>query len=187
MGPAGLRRPALGLPLYRRMLTQLEVVSKRRSWLLGRARHLGRTLADAEDVVQEAFLRFMATFPEAPERLTQDFSSAWLLSTATNYTYDQCRRRRVRERSVAELALDPELAAAPGEPELQSWELISNEQLAEALRRLSPAVRTVVEMRLDGRKNGEIARQLGISPGAAAKRLHDGCLKLRRLLMPMFE
>jgi len=169
------------------MLTQLEAVSKKRSWLLGRARYLGGTREDAEDIVQEAFLRFVAAYPEAAERFTHDSSAAWLLSTATNYFYDQCRRRRVRERSVAELALDPDLLAAPEEPEIQPWELISNEQLAEAVRRLSPAVRIVVEMRLEGRKNGEIARELGISPGAAAKRLHDGCVRLRRLLMPMFE
>jgi RNA polymerase sigma-70 factor, ECF subfamily len=166
--------------------SRLEVVSTRRSWLLGRARFLCGTRSDAEDIVQETFLRFTSTFPR-DSALPESWScTSWLLSTMSNCYYDQCRRRRVRERCLEDplLSHDLEMVESPDAVDGPPWDRISVEELRCAIDRLTAGARIAMSMYLDGRKNSEIARELGISYGAVAKRLYDARAQLRRLLGP---
>jgi RNA polymerase sigma factor (sigma-70 family) len=154
-----------------------EALSRTRSWLLRHARRLSGTQATAEDLVQEALLRFLVTFPDASERLASEACAAWLLSVAMNCFYTQCRQRGVRERYAADPAL-----IAPQEATAPDWKRISSEQLTAAIQALRPAQRSAIQMKRAGRGNPEIARELGISRGAAAKRLFDGRLALQATL-----
>jgi RNA polymerase sigma-70 factor, ECF subfamily len=169
------------------MLTKIQVVSDRRSWLLDRAQYLCGTQADAEDLVQETFLRFTSRFPEDSALPEEWPCAAWLLSTMTHCYYDQCRRQRVRERCATDLLLGEDIQESPELAELAPSELVSSEQLGWALQQLSDRTRSAVSLYLEGRKNPEIARELGISPGAVAKRLHDARVRLRRALRPVLH
>lgn len=166
------------------MPSQLEVVSTRRAWLLGRAQYLCGTQADAEDLVQETFLRFTSTFPEATALPEGWPCTTWLLSTMTNCYYDLCRRRRVRERGAADPLLALDVVESPDCVSLPAWERISSDELRWAIEKLTARARRAMVLYLDGRKNQEIASELGISYGAVAKRLYDARTQLRRLLGP---
>jgi RNA polymerase sigma-70 factor (ECF subfamily) len=154
--------------------------------LYSAALRMTRNPADAEDLVQETFTRFVATFRAAPRPPGEHSSTSWLVSTMTNHFYDGLRRQRVRERSARDPALDPELEVSSG-PGCSLSEQVSCERLDEAIQALRPAIRTAIVMHLDGRRHDEIARELGISRGAVAKRLHDGRLKLRLLLVAALQ
>jgi RNA polymerase sigma-70 factor (ECF subfamily) len=164
------------------MLTRLQVASDKHSWLLGRAQHLCGTRADAEDLVQETFLRLTAMFSEDSEIPESWPSASWLLSTMTHCYYDQCRRRRVRERCAADPLLCLGVQEAPDSPPAAASELVSSEELDQAVQRLSANARNAMSLHLRGRKIQEIALELGVSYGAVAKRLYDGRIQLRRLL-----
>jgi len=166
------------------MFTDLEAVSSRtRLWLLGRAEHLCGARADAEDLVQETFTRFVVAFRGAALP-GESRCASWLVATMTNCFYDQLRRRRVREHSAADPALELEPEGSPDSMDGSPSDRISCEQLNGTIQALSPPLRSAIVMYLGGRKQHEIARQLGITRGAVAKRLHDGRAKLRLLLGP---
>lgn len=169
------------------MATDLEAVSiKTRAWLLGRAEHLCGARADAEDLVQETYTRFWTTFSGASRLPGESKCASWLVSTMTNCFYDQLRRQRVRERCAVDPALAPEREVTPEalgrSLSARASDRISSEHLDGSIRSLSPALRDAIMMSLGGWRNREIARRLGISPGAVAKRLYDGRVKLRERL-----
>jgi len=164
------------------MVTKLQVVSDQRAWLLARAEYLCGTRADAEDLVQETLFRFTSMFPGGSEIPEAWPSAPWLLSTMTHYYYDQCRRRRVRERHAAEPLLCLGIQEAPDSIAQAPSDQVSSEQFDRALQKLTARARSAMSLHLQGRKNQEIADMLGISYGTVAKRLYDGRLQLRRLL-----
>jgi len=167
------------------MLNNLEAMSSRtRPWLLGRAENLCGARADAEDLVQETFTRFVVAFGGAAQLPGETRCVSWLVATMTNCFYDQLRRRRVREQSAADPALELEPECSPDSMDGSPCDRISQELLNGTIQALSPPLRSAIVMYLTGRKQHEIARQLGISRGAVAKRLYDGRAKLRLLLGP---
>jgi len=161
------------------------LLSERRSWLLSRAQHLCRTRADAEDLVQETFMRFLAAFGQASPLPSDAHCASWLISTMTNCFYDQLRRQRTRERGAADPALGMESQAAP-EPG-SAYERVSDAQLRQAVQSLSPKVRGAMELHVQGRKYREIAGILGVPAGTVAKRLHLAREQLHRLLVPLLR
>src|ERR1700735_977305 len=74
-----------------------------RQRLLAAARRLLRTEADAEDAVQDAYLRAVGTLPHFPESM-----QAWLHTVVRNLAIDQVRRKRL-ERAYLESATPAEL------------------------------------------------------------------------------
>jgi RNA polymerase sigma-70 factor (ECF subfamily) len=69
--------------------------------VLGKTLAFTRRLVDAEDAVQEAIARALATWPESG---TPDSAEAWLVSVAMNCHRDRLRRERRQERHVDALA-----------------------------------------------------------------------------------
>jgi RNA polymerase sigma-70 factor, ECF subfamily len=148
---------------------------------------------DAEEVVQEAFLR-------AYQKLRQFEGNAnfgtWVYRIAANYSIDRMRQKKVddarRERPVVrdadsgETVDATELVRDPGpSPE----RLAGNEQLAvrmkEALATLTPAERTAVVMRhWEGCAIEEIAAVLRSSSNATKNTVFRAVAKLRRALEP---
>jgi RNA polymerase sigma factor (sigma-70 family) len=76
-----------------------------RQRLLAAARRLLRTEADAEDAVQDAYLRAAGTLPHSPDSM-----QAWLHMVVRNLAIDQLRRERL-ERAYLETATPAELLA----------------------------------------------------------------------------
>jgi RNA polymerase sigma factor (sigma-70 family) len=118
------------------------------------------SLADHDDVVQEAYTRLLRAQAAGQVR----YAKALLFTTARNAALDLFRRRRVPHESVTDFK---ELAVLDEQPNVA--ELVGQKQeldiLAEAVQSLPDRCRQVIMLRhLDGLSYKEIAVQLGISP-----------------------
>jgi RNA polymerase sigma factor (sigma-70 family) len=132
------------------------------------ARWLTRNGHDAEDVVQEAFLRalrFFGGFHGVNGR-------AWLLAIVRNTCYDWLRRNRPSE---VPASFDEELHSAVDQsptPEDLVMERADQLRLREALESLPLAWREVLILReLEGLSYKEIAEVAGIKMGTVMSRL----------------
>jgi RNA polymerase sigma-70 factor (ECF subfamily) len=132
-------------------------------------RHGSREVA--EDLLQETFAAVMRN----PERLLQaDAPRAYLFGVARNVSMDALRRARPMEALPNEQAA-PEVAK--DDPRLPA--------MREAIGRLSPALRQVLELRLrEELAYDEIARVLNIPVGTVRSRLHHAVKNLREVLDP---
>lgn len=150
-----------------------------RPWLVRRALRLCRDRADAEDLAHEVLVRFFAHFDAD---LSHDGREAWLATTLRNLFVSSVRHATVERRA----RLDPVMPGAGDwvavdltRPEV----LVSQDELAAALARLTAKQREVVTARAAGKRNDEIATAAGIARGAVAKRLHDARARLRHSLV----
>jgi len=160
------------------------LVSKHRPWLLVEARRMCGTPADAEDLVQETFIKFIETFGALPALPHEGACVKWLTVTLTHRFIDQCRRLRSRNHVAAELtAMAQEEEAQLPEPEpTPAYDRVTDTQIVEAMGALGPATRAAYELHASGRSNLEISAMLGVKPGTVGKRLHDARVKLRKVL-----
>jgi RNA polymerase sigma-70 factor (ECF subfamily) len=150
---------------------------------------------DAEEVVQEAFLR-------AYQKLSQFASRAnfgtWVYRIAANYAIDRMRQKKSEDSNRAlparetEDGLEMDLMstvpdAAPSPERLaQSGQLAA--QMRRALRELTPAERTAFVMRHWGGSGiDEIADALNSSASAAKNTVFRSVQKLRKALEPFVE
>lgn len=128
---------------------------------------------DAEDVIQDAYVRVLRYSAEhvveSEERL--------LFSTARNLAVDSRRRRKVREKNVADCAvLAPEDSPASDEVIHARQRLM---QVEAAIAALPPRCREVFLMhRIDGLTYVQIARSIGISVSAVEKHIARACLTI---------
>jgi RNA polymerase sigma-70 factor (ECF subfamily) len=146
--------------------------------LLELACHLVRDPAEAEDLVQAAFLtaiRKSASYDEsAPVQ-------AWL--------YGILWREAAKARRRAARAVDPRRVHARAEPD--PLELVAAHEVpaavGAALARLPARYREVLEPLLYEEKRADrIARDLARSPGTVRSQIHRGLEELRRALGPRF-
>jgi RNA polymerase sigma-70 factor, ECF subfamily len=144
--------------------------------------------ADAEEIVQETFLRGYQRLASFQQR--SGFGT-WIYRIAVN-----CALNRVSQAGVdAEFRpgdeSDPEqkvvqVAASGADPErmLLSREIGSAHEAA--MQRLTPIERTAFVLRhMEDRSTGEIADVLGIAPNAAKQAVFRAIQKLRRELAPL--
>ncbi|PWU12497.1 MAG: RNA polymerase subunit sigma-24 [Terriglobia bacterium] len=144
--------------------------------------------SDAEDVVQETFLRAYRQLARFDERAS---FGTWIYRIATNYSLDLVRsrnRRSERWQSLDEEAGDPLLSAPSGDPApdrlAQSGEV--RQHLAAAMDELSAAERTAFVLRhFEGMSIEDVGRTLGCQPGAAKHSVFRAVQKLRRALEPL--
>lgn len=118
---------------------------------------------EAEDAVQDAFVRYLE---KAPENLEN--SSAWLTRVLVN----GCKSRlRLAWRRVGPL---PETLPAPGPEECEEL---------EELFSLPPEDRAVIHLHYyEGYSTDEIARMLSCRPGTVRSRLFRARERLKKLL-----
>ena len=122
------------------------------------ARRLSRTREEAQDLVQEAFLR-VAKSPSAVP-LGRSSEEAWLVRVLVNICRDQWRRKSSRRR------LDEQYRAAAGPMATPDPEqaFVAQSTVWRALQELAPRRRTAIILyELDGVSIPEIARLLGVS------------------------
>ena len=137
------------------------------------ARSIVLTHEDAEDAVQEGFLRAY----QALERFdpAQTFG-AWLNRIVANAALDLARRKKVR---TAE-ELSESIPATFRDP-AERGEL--KERLESALAQLHARARAVIVLHdVEGFTHAEIGEMLGIPGGTARSDLHHARQKLRGLL-----
>jgi len=143
------------------------------------ARHLMRDEHDAQDVVQEAYLRawrFFDTFRGGDER-------AWLLTIVRHCCYTSRRARR----DASHVAYDDEQHGADdsGRSAADARAVTESEraQLDSALDRLPSEFREVLVLReLEGLSYKDIARVTGAPVGTVMSRIARARDRLRRVL-----
>ena len=144
---------------------------------------------DAEDVVQESFLRAWRQLGKFDERAS---FGTWLYRIATNCSLDLMRSRKRRSedgvpgrfrggRSRCSRCLSgdptPERVAMSGEV---------RERVAEAMEELSATERTAFVLRhFEGMRIEDVSRVLECQPGAAKHSVFRAVQKLRRALEPL--
>lgn len=144
----------------------------RRLYRLG-LRMLG-SAEDAQDLVQETFLRAARSLSRLPDG--DSGAEAWLVRVAVNVCRDRQRRRGVRRARAAEL---PQQLPAPDEeaPRLARWTVHA------ALAELPARRRSILVMHeLEGLSTHEIGRLLGTSAVTVRWHLAMGRRELARRL-----
>ena len=146
------------------------------------ARYLTRHEHDAQDVVQDAYLRALKYFDGFRGTEGSD-GRAWLLTIVRNTAFNWRRRYR-QEASAAEF--DEQLhsdAVAGVHPEAELLGTTARESLHQALDRLPPEFREVIVLReLQGLSYKEIGEVTGVPTGTVMSRLSRARSRLQRAL-----
>ena len=150
-------------PTSNRPVDWEELVTQNENRLSRPARAILGCQQEAEDAVQDAFLRYLEKAPADLEN-----PSAWLARVLVN----GCKSRlRLAWRRVGPL---PDTLPAPGPEERQEL---------EELFSLPPEDRAVIHLHYyEGYSTNEIAQLLGCRPGTVRSRLSRAREKLRKLL-----
>lgn len=136
--------------------------------------------ADAEDLVQETFVRVHARLDTLVEA---DSVRAWVGRIARNVLVDHQRRRAVRARGEAPAdEAAPEMAAPQPEPDVGLDQTVAG-WLEGFLARLAPEDATALRLvDLEGRPQSELAARAGLSLSGAKSRVQRARKKLRGAL-----
>jgi RNA polymerase sigma-70 factor (ECF subfamily) len=152
--------------LYRRYTPRLYLAS---------LRLLGQSEMDAEDAVQETWIRAVR---ELGNFRWQAALSTWLTSIACNVARDQLRRIRRRAEN------DPVHQEEPSTPARSGDDI----DLERAIGLLPDGYRTVLVLHdIQGLTHEEIGTSLGIAPGTSKSQLSGARRTLRALLNPVTE
>lgn len=151
------------------------------------ALRMTRSEADAEDLVQETYIRAF--------RFRDQFTpgtnlKAWLFRIITNTFINSYRRKAAQPPTtelddVEETALYRRMADAGGgasEPERAVLDSVIDGEITAALEELPERFRTVVLLDVEGFAYREIAEMLDIPIGTVMSRLHRGRKFLQRRL-----
>ena len=168
-----------------------ELVTGHSGRLLGLAWRLTGNRQDAEDIVQEAFLRIhrhIGTFRGDSSLGT------WLHRTVTRLAIDQLRRRKLRDKvfffrqnedDVDFLDLVPDPSPSPGQ-RYQHGEI--RRRIGRALQQLSPRQRVIFVLRhYEERPLREIAEALDLAEGTVKAHLHRAVCQMRQELKDLHE
>jgi RNA polymerase sigma-70 factor (ECF subfamily) len=140
---------------------------------LAAARQILADGSAAEDAVQEAFLRVVRA--RARYEAGRPFG-VWFFTILRNVCRDMLRRRGQEARAVCHLSAEAQ--TVPDEP-------AGREDLRELLAALSSADRNVLVLRvMHGLALAEVGAALGISEGAAKKRVQRALGRLARRWRP---
>jgi RNA polymerase sigma-70 factor (ECF subfamily) len=141
-------------------------------------RYCDRALGDrmaAEEVTQTVFLRALAALPGC--RDGRDFRP-WLFAIAHNAIADARRARR----PLVSLDATIDLADPAASPEELALAAVERREITVLLARLPAEERALVELRLAGLRDKEIAHILGRTPGAVRTAQYRAVQHLRILL-----
>ena len=156
--------------------------------LYGGALRLTRNPADAEDLVQETYIKAFQAF----ESFTQGTNlKAWMYRIMTNLYITNYRKaqRRPTQTSAEEITDYQLLSSASHESqglesaEVEALKKLPTSEISEALNALSEDYRMVVYYAdVEGLAYKEIAEIMGVPLGTVMSRLHRGRKKLRDAL-----
>jgi len=156
------------------------------------AQHITQNREDAEDVVQDAFLK---AYENLPQFQGQSKFYTWLVRIAVNEALMKLRRRRP-ERMVSldeevrteEDSMPREIADWSPNPEQQYNQAELKDILGKTIQGLPPGFRTVFVLRdVEGLSTEETAEALNLSIPAVKSRLLRARLQLRERLNKYFK
>lgn len=135
--------------------------------------HLIGNSVEAEDVMQEAFLKAFTKISTYEGKVS---FGAWLRKIVINRSLDQLKKRKVKFQELNEKIPDEE----PDHIELSE---IQMEQLKKAIQQLPDGYRVVLSLYLlEGYDHEEISQILGITNVSSRSQYLRAKLKLRQLL-----
>jgi RNA polymerase sigma-70 factor (ECF subfamily) len=143
---------------------------------------------DAEDVVQDSFLRAYRQLGKFDERAS---FGTWLYRIAVNCSLDLVRSRKRRSEHMAPVDSEMEdpvlsLPAPDPTPDRLAMSGEVRERVAEAMNELSASERTAFVLRhFEGMCIEDVSQVLGCQPGAAKHSVFRAVQKLRRALEPL--
>jgi RNA polymerase sigma-70 factor (ECF subfamily) len=143
---------------------------------------------DAEDVVQDSFLRAYRQLGKFDERAS---FGTWLYRIAVNCSLDLVRSRKRRSEHMAPVDSEMEdpvlsLPARDPTPDRLAMSGEVRERVAEAMNELSASERTAFVLRhFEGMCIEDVSQVLGCQPGAAKHSVFRAVQKLRRALEPL--
>lgn len=156
------------------------------------AQHITQNREDAEDVVQEAFLKAYGNLSQFQE---QSKFYTWLVRIAVNEALMKLRRRRPERMVSLDQDIETEEDSMPREvadwspnPEQQYNQAELREILGKTIQGLPAGFRTVFVLRdVEGLSTEETAEALGLSVPAVKSRLLRARLQLRERLNKYFK
>jgi RNA polymerase sigma-70 factor (ECF subfamily) len=146
------------------------------------ARYLMRTDQDAEDIVQDAYLRALKHFAGFRGE-ARTSARAWLLAIVRNTAYSSRRRHRPEDgASEFDETLHSDAVAAD-HPEAALLRRTAQDSVRHALDRLAPEFREVIVLReLEGLSYKEISDVAGVPVGTVMSRLSRARSRLQEAL-----
>jgi len=144
------------------------------------AKWLTRSHEDAEDIVQEAFLRAFSAF----ESFRGQDAKPWLLTIVRNTSMTWLKRNRNAGATIGlEEALEDPVERSP-DPEEGLLISCDRQQVRQALEQLPLDFREAVILReMEGLSYKEISATVGVPIGTVMSRLSRGRDWLRRILL----
>jgi RNA polymerase sigma-70 factor, ECF subfamily len=141
---------------------------------------------DAEDVVQESFLRAYRQLGRFESRAN---FGTWLYRITANCSVDLMRSKQARHDQTRKDSLDDAMElSSPNEasPERLAESAQINQRVQDALAGLSPLERAAFTLRhYEGRSIDEISKALGLGTSAAKHSVFRAVKKLRLALAPL--
>jgi RNA polymerase sigma-70 factor (ECF subfamily) len=158
------------------------------------ALRMTRSEADAEDLVQETYIkafRFREQFTPGTNL------KAWLFRILTNTFINSYRRRQsqpefteledVDEFSLYKRMSDLKTSSSSGNPETEFLDGLVDSEVEDALAELPEKFRSVVLLDVEGFSYKEIAEMLDIPIGTVMSRLHRGRKFLQKRLLDLAQ
>ena len=156
---------------------------ERHAQQLFRAAHrITRTREDAEDAVQDTFLRAFVHLKDFDGRSS---FATWLTRITINSALMILRRKRTSREIAIDGTKDFAIHAAPN-PEACYLQSEEHRILRTAIESLGPSLQVVVQIQLLDYSARETAEATGISLTAVKGRLFHARRALRRLILPKF-
>ena len=139
-----------------------------------------RDRADAEDLVQDTFLKVWRTGSAFdPRRGSLD---GWILLIARSLAIDLLRRRTVERKRLSSLSSVTDVTVELG-PEWHTEQRDLIEHVLKSMHRLPPRQRSAVALAYLGeRSSAQVAKSQGIPLGTVKNRIRAGIATLRRTL-----
>jgi RNA polymerase sigma-70 factor (ECF subfamily) len=146
---------------------------------------------DAEDVVQNAFVKAFQNLPDFRE---ESRFYTWLVRITINEALMKIRRRRSNEVSIDEsqqaddISVPLEIKDQAANPEQRYLQHEVQRTLAATINELEPPYRAVFQLRdVEGLSTEQTAQALDLSSSTVKTRLHRARMKLRETLNDYFR
>ncbi len=147
-----------------------EIIERYQKRFMARALHIVRSKEEAQDIVQDTFVKIFSHGRSFKEQPHAHFSS-WAYKILINTCFTYCKKRK-REQLFVERA-DDEMMSMVSDTQSFAEKYLDIDEFLSKLSKIPVALARVLSLTiLEGKTQEDIAVIEGISPGAVRTRLH---------------